>query len=318
MRRTRRQRRLSRKRGGANNNTMNINALYSFYMNKNKNKKNTNNNYSNILHRMYGQNENAFENNKKNNKVNCEAEGFNLDMRYATFGEKYKKSVGHIHHDAEKWSYEQLVDFTIDGRIIDWYIEELKKQGIDFTDEDIGRIKANKSLQILGAFYHRYKIVAERFSQAQSNFEKGVYHFLRGISRYNKIKMNTFVGKNSYRQFLEAQNISKGDSIKKYITKLSEFASLNFEGRDTVIELAIDRAQCLMFYIVKHKGNLPPGFVMDDRIKTRAEMPIDRGDPRSFMALKLVATVDWLEFLVSESDALGNPEVTFGVFDKML
>lgn len=283
QRRTRRQRRLSRKKGGANNNG----------------------------------NGNAPRNSNTPApapapppRVNCDGEGFTYSMKQATFGREYRNPVGHIHADGETWSYDTLVDFTMDGRIIDWYIKKFQNQGIVFTPEDIERIKSMEELKILGAFFHRYKVVAERLRYAIDNLEKGVARFVP--------KYSTYTTTDSYDQILTKPNIKLGPSMKTKLNLLRDFVQNNTTGKNRFIELAIDRAQCLMFLIVKRKGALPPGFVMDERIRTRAETPIhvDMSD-RFNTLLRIEPTINWLQFLERDSAELSNPEVTFGVFETM-
>jgi hypothetical protein len=283
QRRTRRQRRLSRKKGGANNNA-NGNAP-----------RNTNA---------------PAPAPAQPPRVNCDGEGFTHYMKEATTGSQYRNPVWHIHIDGERWSYDTLVDFTMNGRIIDWYIKQFQNQGIVFTPEDIERIKSMEELKILGAFFHRYKVVAERLRSAIDNLEKGVARFVP--------KYSTYTTTDSYDQFLRKPNLKISPSMIPKFKLLRDFVQNNTTGKNRFIELAIDRAQCLMFLIVKRKGVLPPGFVMDERIRTRAETPIhvDMSD-RFNTVLRIEPTINWLQFLERDSAELSNPEVKFGVFETM-
>lgn len=244
-------------------------------------------------------------------KLNCDAEGFNYNMRLASLGREYKEAVGHIHFDGERWPYENLVAFTIGGRIIDWYVDQLKRKGLEFTPEDIQRIKENNDLQILGAFFHRYKIVAEKASIVRSNIAKGLGEFFPKYSAYK--------GKNSYEKLLAEKDTFPKPLPKPVLESLPVFLhhiSINTTSSDLPIEIAIDRAQCLMYYIVKHKGVLPPGFQMDPRIERRARSPVlIDGDLDAFAAVKLAPTLKWLAFLEETSKELSDPLVTFGVFE---
>jgi hypothetical protein len=261
---------------------------------------NANNNYGNFMRQIYGENEIA------NNlpKLNCDREGFDLKMRLASGGLEYEKRVGHIHMDGEQWSYNTLVDFAIDGRIIDWYIKELREQGIRFTDQEIGRIKSNETLQILSAFFHRYKIVAERLALAKDLFNRSIPVLPPSVRNNQKKLLQEF-------------------AVKK-------INGMGVQEWDFPIEIAIDRAQCLMFYIVKHKGKPPHGFVMDERIRVRALHPIflvwhllddgylggDRNlPPEELMPKRMNALLDWLWLLENEYRQLSDPPVTFGVFE---
>jgi hypothetical protein len=85
----------------------------------------------------------------------------------------------------------------------------------------------------------------------------------------------------------------------------------SFLAMDMPIEVAIDRAQCLLWYIIKHRGVLPDGFVMDARISGKARtalanLPFD---------LKSIGSVlNAIPVLEKESTDLRDPPVTFGVF----
>ena len=301
---------------------MNINNLNAYE------KEIVNNNYANFMKHMYGENKNAFQNDAK---FNCEAEGFDDKMKQASGGLEYQKRADFIHMNGEQWSYDKLVDFAIDGRIIDWYIKKLKEQGIRFTNQDEGRVKSNPTVQLLAAFYHRYKIVAERLILARDLFDSGVGALLPFLNKKTK-------GKNSYNNLIKNKAIKPNLYPMEKIMRLADFAAkkirineinTEIETWDFPIETAIDRAQCLMFYIVKHKGELPPGFVMDDRIMKRAYNPIvlnwhllDEGymgpykdiPPEKRAEMRLDVLIQWLSFLESEAKELGVPPVTFGVF----
>lgn len=234
-------------------------------------------------------------------KLDCAAEGFTYEMRLASLGRDYTNLVGSIHRDGEKRSYDELVDFTMEGRIVDWYIQQL---GI--AKEDIPTIKASNELKILGAFFHRYKIVAERVGAARNNLSKGVYGF------FNQAQYTQFTGETSYDVFLKNPPPKFYEPMKKKIQVLANL--VGDKAIDLPIETAIDRAQCVMFYIVKHKGQLPPGFAMDERIKIRAQTPIVLPSDLSSGApgFKIEATIAWLDFAKRESVELDN--VTFNVF----
>lgn len=248
---------------------------------------------------------------KRGGGMNCDAEGFTYNMKYASFGSEYNKPVGHIHSDGERWSFENLVQFTMDGRIIDWYIKKLKEQGNEFTEEEIQQIKSNEDLQILGAFFHRYKIVAERYNTIEANLNKGVAAFFPMIS--------TNTGRDSFATVL-AKGKTKGgkemiEFVKKNLAKLAKYSSDEYINGNFVIEGALDKTQCLLYFIVKHKGNVPAGFRMDDRIKRRAyEKILIDGDVNGHMATKIDPIGKWLDFLQETSNELNDPPVTFDVF----
>jgi hypothetical protein len=89
-------------------------------------------------------------------------------------------------------------------------------------------------------------------------------------------------------------------------------------GKDLFIEMATDRTQCIMYYIVKN-GRLPPGFTMDPRIEKRAKTPINISEHKDELntiavPLRLEKTIGWLEFQRSDAAEMAEPIVNFGVF----
>lgn len=243
--------------------------------------------------------------------LNCAKEGFSDNMKQAALGHGYKKPVGMIHGDGELWSFEKLKEFTLDGRMVDWWITNQK---FPYTKDELETLKTNEILAILGAFYHRYKVVAERYAQAKKNTEGGVKQFFPEIK-------NSLSGPNSYTK-PEALRIHK--TIREYFPKLQEYAK-NQKELDFFIQTALDRVQCVMFYIVKHKGELPPGFTMDPRIEEKAREPIslttDDAHPEDSLKInnplrKIESTLKTLNIIKKENKEL-TPVVTFGIFENI-
>ena len=289
------------------------NAMRRMYKENANENANVNNNYGNAMRRMYKENANVnidygnamrrmYGENKKG--FDCEADGFDMEMRLTKGGLEFKKRADFIHADGEQWSYEKLVEFAMDGRIIDWYIEQLEKQGIVFTPNDIATIKSNRTLEILSAFFFRYKIVAERLQAV--------------VQLFDSIDLDDrLISKRQYKQLKAFHE----KAINSKVVQVWDFP----------IQKAVERAQCLMFYIVKHKGELPPGFVMDKRVEERAAQPIILSDwhllqdeflgryrnlpPKELMEKRINALLIWLSFLESEFRKLAFPPVDFDIFD---
>lgn len=247
----------------------------------------------------------------KGGGLDCEEEGFNKEMREASFGMEYKIYVAPIHYDGEKWTYERLVYFSNEG-ILDWYARKLGKTAAEFE-----AIKRIPELQILGAFFHRYKIVAEQLGILRNILERGVKTIFRLVTR------STLNGANSFSRYI-VEFPAASPEVRAHLTTLARIReNADFLGilkaKDLPYEMAIDRAQCLMFYIVKH-GRLPEGFVMDDRVRRRAEERIlvnvdNERDLRSDTPLyKLRGAIAWINFQNEAYAELNEPPVTFGVF----
>jgi hypothetical protein len=253
----------------------------------------------------------------------CAAEGFNITMREAAFGRGYTIGVGGIHDDGEQWPYD-MTAHRIMGGMIDWYRRTLEEREIitPYTEEEIQALKSNEILKDLGVFFNRYKIVAEKLPVAIRLFNGG----LRSICT-SLFSDPRFAGPESFGNFLDTftpnapRLIKIGTGAKKSLEILATFKDIDFRAKDFPIEVAIDRVQCIIFYIVKHKGELPPGFVMDERITRRAHeelkmsMPSDilRRDEPFFFNGKLMAVQRWLSFLNESYTELSEPPVTFGL-----
>jgi len=198
-------------------------------------------------------------------------------MREATLG--YSYNTGTIHADGESWTFDHAAVMSNQG-MVDWYCKR-----VGLTREEADRVKALTVVQELGAFFLRYKVVAERFAKAR-------YYVLQDSESFSRFSPKALA------------------KIKDYLKdgeKHDMFLTLDFP-----IEIAIDRAQCLLWYIVNHKGNVPDGFVMDERVSKKARTPIaDLTDIDMFVIGSFLKTATVLE---KESEYLRDPPVTFGVF----
>ena len=219
-------------------------------------------------------------------------------MREAGLGAGYGIQTGVIHGDGETWSYDRLKDFSYKG-MVKWWSDKLGN-----TDAEYAALKSNETLAILGAFYHRYKVVAEQYNKANANLQAGLKRFIPSPQALS--------GPTSYRQ----ANFKMAPAAKSLLPKLDTYATSDVPIY-LPMEQAIDRVQCIMFYIVKHKGTLPTGFVMDPRIETRAKQEIRINTMPGILdnptAIALDPTVKWLDFVQREYEELGSPPVTFKV-----
>jgi hypothetical protein len=185
--------------------------------------------------------------------LNCEAEGFNKDKREASFGRNYHNAIV-SHNNSERWSYEKLVDISTRG-LVNWYCKRAK-----LDTEECTNVKNLDAVKILGAFYHRYKVYSEHISRARNflrNYKKMIFNFDKFLQRVVKDVKNSANEKHKklYNDFIFVEPYLKGNE------KYEDFLAM-----DLYIESAIDKVQCLLWVIVK-KGELPDGFIMDERIK---------------------------------------------------
>lgn len=189
----------------------------------------------------------------KGGAIDCEAEGFTLAIREATFGRDYPDAIV-SHEDSETWTFEALVDISTRG-LVGWYC---KQAGL--TSEECKAITSMPEVQILGAFFHRYKVFSEHIATTKGVLRRGLMPPAKRDWLYTKLSKHPDSTRSDAMKFVES-----------YV--LGNARHLEFQTVDVPIEQAIDRAQCLLWVIVKNK-RLPDGFKMDPRIEERARNPI--------------------------------------------
>lgn len=240
--------------------------------------------------------------------VDCEAEGFDIKMREATFGDEYRIAVGHIHEGGERWSYEELVRFAFGG-LVEWYCRKL--------GTDLAVVTAIPEMAVLGAFFHRFKIVDEYFWLLE--------RCLTTARKTGGLSLFSTVPTAIQQRALDRARQRGSAELKTIESTMADWD--RFGGLRVPINIAIDRTQCLLFYICKHE-KLPDGFVMDPRIAEWAHRPIEmdfvfggkvvrpleREDFRTgFPDARLAVAAGWITFFEEVGVAFA-PEVTFGVF----
>jgi hypothetical protein len=265
-------------------------------------------------------------------RINCTAEGMDLEMREAAFGQGYRIGVGGVHDDGEQWSYDETARRILGG-MIDWYRRTLEDRGVitPYTQEELQALNDNPILKDLGVFFNRYKIVAEKLPLAKRYFTRGVRSIFtdvpfddsyEGPASFGKLARNLQQrGSLFFVNGLDGKTVRLNRLVKQSLDILVSFEDIDFGAKDLPIESAIDKVQCIIFYIVKHKGQLPPGFVMDERITRRAHEELRMSTPYDVLVLnnpisnnaRLVAVEKWLSFLNDSFDELSNPYVTFGL-----
>jgi hypothetical protein len=202
------------------------------------------------------------------------------------------------------------------------YIDALKAYPINPDMEQLeSSLKIFDTLDILGAFYHRYKIVIERFTAAMENVSGGVKGFFKDQLESGKYgykgDMTPYEGTGSFETCSTDENFP--EEIRTKFKVIAEMLKNDIASKDFPIQIALDRTQCIMFLIVK-KVKLPKCFMMDPRIERLAKTIVRIGWGRSSLeeslgAIKLDMTVGWLEFIQNKYDQLNDPPVTFNLFE---
>ncbi len=164
---------------------------------------------------------------------------FTLEMRLATLGREYKKwkiLPGELHETGETWSLEKLVSASNTG-IVEWYCRKL-----GLSTEDYIKISENLNIQMIGAFYHRMKIILE-------NIEK-IFRFFAGKKFYNLFDIN-IINKLLAKPKFNISNPTEYElciKIKEY-----EFKQEELTNKYLNIERATDLSQLTLFTIIKNK-----------------------------------------------------------------
>ena len=191
--------------------------------------------------------------------VDCEEEGFTKEIQEATLGDAYRDFIVN-HSIGEQESYEKLV-FTSTGGLVGWYCLQA-----NLTVPESKQITSMEEVKLLGAFFHRYKVFLEHVQTAKTILSSETL-FVEGSRVYESVM------KEINRPFIRNRELIK--ECWEFIEKRYFGRPLyeEFLAADLVIQRTIDRVQCLLWVIVKHK-KLPDGFVMDKRIIDRAIQPI--------------------------------------------
>jgi len=246
--------------------------------------------------------------------IDCEEEGFTKEIQEATLGDAYRDFI--VNHDiGEQESYEKLV-FTSTGGLVGWYCLQA-----NLTVPESKQITSMEEVQVLGAFFHRYKVFLEHVQTAKTILSSETL-FVEG----NRVS-------DSVMKAIKGPSTPKKELIKECweFIKKNCFGSPLYEeflAADLVIQQTIVRVQCLLWVIVKHK-KLPDGFVMDKKIKDRAIQPILLLDaPYQFQTILPILQSNDRPVIPSIIIQLGNiikkiiidaahldPVPTFGVYE---
>jgi hypothetical protein len=163
---------------------------------------------------------------------------FTFEMRLASLGKEYKNwkiSPGLLHDLGESWTFEKLI-LTSNTGIVQWYCNKF-----GLSDEQYLHICDNVDIQILGAFYHRMKIILENVCR--------IIDFFSGKKIYNTFDISK-VNKLLTKRDLQVKN----PDIFNSCTKIKEFEL----GKEEIInkylnlERATDLSQYALFTLIKN------------------------------------------------------------------
>lgn len=241
--------------------------------------------------------------------LNCSGEGFNARIREATLGSNYRNAIV-SHKNSEQWPFEQLVDISTRG-MVGWYCKQAK-----LSTEECTAITSMPEVQILGAFFHRYKVFTEHIDKAKKALRRGLAGLLTIPGKRDKFVIRLYESGKYADMFLLNDMLT----VEKYLAGTQLYN--DFLTADLPIEFAIARVQCLLWAIVRNK-KLPDGFIMDKRIVKRARTPIilmegrnDFGDDlaytRSQWSIPQLAKL--IEIVNTDNIQLSEPPLTFGVY----
>jgi hypothetical protein len=162
-------------------------------------------------------------------------EKFTIEMRNASFGIEYsnwKISPGLLHDYGETWTYDQLVLASNTG-LVWWYCKKLSKDAYE-------EICKNYPIQLLGAFFHRVKIILENVNKLLNFLFNGKQFNNFTLEQIFKLDSSTHIKKNP-----------KVYTLTKYIIEVSTNRDKFFKNYVN-IEKFIDLAQLNIFLIILH------------------------------------------------------------------
>jgi hypothetical protein len=155
---------------------------------------------------------------------------FTNEMRLASLGNEYYNwciKAHDLHRKGERYKYEKLILISNTG-IVEWYCKKF-----NITNENYNKIINNDNIRLLGAFYHRLKIIIENI--------RNIFEFFNGKYIYTYFKLDTLnnllkksKNKEIYDLCLKIKNYydNQENLINKYINlekavELSQIAIFN-------------------------------------------------------------------------------------------
>ena len=163
---------------------------------------------------------------------------FTYEMRLASLGTEYKNwkiLPGSLHDYGETWSLEQLISTSNTG-IVEWYCNKF-----GFSRETYLCICNNTDIQILGAFYHRIKIILENVCRVIDFFSNKKIYGIFDIDKVNKLLSKKDLEIKNNALYILCKKIKEFELIKEEIY----MKYLN-------LEKATDLSQLALFTLIKN------------------------------------------------------------------
>lgn len=167
---------------------------------------------------------------------------FTYEMRLASLGKEYKNwkiLPGSLHDYGESWSFEKLI-LTSNTGIVEWYCNKF-----GFSHNTYLYICNDTDIQILGAFYHRMKIILENVCRVIDFFSNKKIYGMFDIDKVNKL--------------LSKKDLKiKNNGIYILCEKIKEFELIREEIciKYLNLEKATDFSQIALFTLIKNAGTL--------------------------------------------------------------
>lgn len=230
-----------------------------------------------------------------------------------------------LEHDPKEWTKEEWQKNLEESIYVRpfmqllWKLKNTEKDKQKLRDYIAKGKEMFTTLSILGVFFHRFKIVAERYAQAIKNYNAGIYGFLQeeldsGKHGATAGTIEDYKGVASYAKFMKDEEHFPDKEMRDAFEKLASYDTDTIQTADLPVETAIDRSQCAIFTIVKHV-QMPAGFAMDPRIEKLANKPLNLdhyGFKHGDALRKMNATINCLDYILHISKYLSDPtEVTF-------
>ena len=134
---------------------------------------------------------------------------FTFEMKIASLGSEYKNwkiSPSSLHETGELWSFEQMVIASNTG-LVEWYCNKF-----GYSNDKYLKICDNIDIQILGAFYHRMKIILENVYKIIDYFKSGKKYGMFDINIIDKLLLKKDLDKKNKKLYELCTEIKK---IKK-------------------------------------------------------------------------------------------------------
>jgi hypothetical protein len=254
----------------------------------------------------------------------CETFLMNPYLTEASAGREYNKlppdhGVGQLHYNGERLPFDKLAIISKFG-IMDWYRRQIPGR----TEAEWDAITNITEVRILGAFFHRFKIVMERLNVLMLHLDKPSTEFfidgstMRSLARaFQKCKETILKDSNEYEEYktkLQTFLFTVDDKHKALIKS-------ELSNKIHIIESTLNKVQCVLYETMKI-GKLPNDFVMDPRIDSYSKMEIiillDNANYEKRMPdlpfERYEFTIKWMKFVDEFNNSINDKSpVTFNL-----